>query len=153
MAKAIREIPSTKADIRVDEKGYTLIWELFADYLLKDYSKFDRENLQKPYITKIRNSFKPAVEYLEKHGIPVYIIKEPGKRNIECITIDPNYDGAKGRHLERAIYSLNEKIKAVKRNLEFTTPDLLEIKYNEIQTIAKKRTPKIALKQIKANSK
>ena len=88
-------------DWSITEEGWPNIRWVWCSYMLRDRTEWERYTLLSSYVKQL-NVYQ-VIDYLEGKGIPVYRAKTNGGkgRNLEYITLDPNYNEAKEREYER----------------------------------------------------
>ena len=120
--KRIEEIITQQRTI-CKEQWKNIGWAIAA-ILVKDYRPEDQYALLGNGLPKQIGTMIFAVKRsLESRGIPVYIKRPPGKRNIEVISLDPIYKEDDRERLEdETITMLRPKIKEG----EWKHPDTIE---------------------------
>jgi len=126
IADAIQE--KKTFDMQLDDGGWPTIHWLIANHMLRDFSPASQYQMLGPYVGKIKHNLNMAIDFLNsERGVPVYKLIATGddenKKNIDCITIDPQYRDAKIANYERVKKRVNTGLVNFMKQLEYTYPE------------------------------
>ena len=126
IADAIQE--KRTFDLQEDPGGWPKVHWLIGNYMLREYSEADRHRLLDSIVGKIERNLSVAIDYLqEERGVPVYKIvcngKSENKKNIDCITIDPEYRDAKLAHWDRILKRAKSNLTNFVKQTEIAAPE------------------------------
>lgn len=113
-------------DMDKDDKGYPTIRWLIGEYLLRDYSDFDRNSRlygPKGYASWVGDNLHNALKHLLMNGTKVYVIKNG--RTIRCITTNKEYRKSESEDYERICRNVEKINKAAIREMKKKHPQKL----------------------------
>ena len=125
-------------DMRSDTEGYPTIHWLISRSLLSKYTEFERHQLLNSYVTNVKNSLYLAIEYLEQIGIYAYRSIPKGSKNIQFLTIDPDYEKAKQEDFDRQKNRMVSGLKSFDKNIRLKYPDKLAIVGSDTKRLTNK---------------
>lgn len=125
-------------DMKGDTEGYPTIHWIIARTLLADYTEFERYQLLGSYVANVKTNLNHAIAYLEDKGIYVFKSIPKGKKNIEFLTIDPEYRDAKARDWHRAVNRTLGVVKSFGNTNELKHDDRLAVVGGETKRLTNK---------------
>ena len=121
LAEHIQEIGTF--DLNENEGQYPNIHWLIARSMLDDFSEFDRHQLLTYRAGQVKRAFEHALSYLKQQGIIVYRSRGDGKRNIEFISTDPNFEDCKAWDWRRQKSGIQSRLESFSDNVRTMHPD------------------------------
>ena len=106
--------------------GYPTIHWLIANHMLRELAEFDRLQNLPSFVSKIKGGLYPAIDYLRRHGTPVYWVIPEDHKMIEFMTIDARRSKARRHNTDRIKRNMFAQIEKGINQLQFTDPNSLK---------------------------
>lgn len=122
IAEALLELKTVDSRKNKDD-GWNVL-ELIVLHLLDGSSAKEVHLLLDSYVKIIGRNLGNAINYLQEvENTPVYRVKEPGGRDVVCITIDPNYEDASKENFKRIQENARVGVESFLKQTELTCPE------------------------------
>jgi len=110
-------------DMNDNSGQYPNIHWIIARSMLEEFSEFDRHQLLTHRAGQVRRAFVHAMNHLQQKGVIVYRSRGKGKRNIDFISLDPNYANCKALDFNRQKNNIQSRVESFSEQVQLMHPD------------------------------
>jgi len=123
IAETIQEMKAI--DMAEDENGWPTIHWLMANYMLREFSEYDRFRLLPDYVLKIKNNLYNALCYLQE-DLGVRVFWDIPNKSIEFLTIDEEINDARQKNTKRIKTFVRRAVRSGLKQLRSSDPEMLD---------------------------